>query len=119
MLATSSAGYILYFVVYAVVLIFYIAAFWKIYEKAGLNGWAAIIPIYNGWTYFRAAGRPGWWVLTMIFPPVFLVLWIIAQLDMAKAFDRSVWFGIGLIFLSFIFVPILGYGSAQHTGRVG
>jgi hypothetical protein len=36
-------------------------------------------------------------------------------MDIAKAFSKSQGFGIGLWLLSFIFVPILGYGSAVYT----
>jgi hypothetical protein len=58
-------------------------------------------------------------VLFLPLVPVFIVLWVIAQLGLAKAFDKSLAYGLGLIFLPFIFIPILGYGDAEHTGQVG
>jgi hypothetical protein len=47
---------------------------------------------------------------------VVLVIGIIINLDLAKSFGKSVGFAIGLILLSFIFVPILGFGSAEYAG---
>jgi hypothetical protein len=35
---------------------------------------------------------------------------------LAKSFAKGVGFGLGLVFLSFIFYPILGFGSAQYQG---
>jgi hypothetical protein len=119
LLASSVAMYIIVFVVSAAVLVFYLGAYWKIYEKAGLNGWAAIVPFYNLWTYCRAAGRPGWWMFLLLVPIVNIVVWCVIQLDLARSFARSVGFGVGLIFLSVVFVPVLGYGPAVHDDSFG
>lgn len=41
---------------------------------------------------------------------------IIADVKLAKAFGKGAGFALGLIFLSVIFLPILGFGSAQYQG---
>jgi len=97
-----------------VVLIF--AGFWKTFVKAGQPGWAAIIPIYNGYVLCQIAGRPGWWVILTLIPLVGVVVAIIVCLDVARAFGKGSGFGLGLAFLSFIFFPILGFGTAQYQG---
>ena len=43
--------------------VLYIVGFWKIFDKAGKPGWAAIIPIYNLWVLLEVVGRPGWWII--------------------------------------------------------
>jgi hypothetical protein len=95
-----------------------IAAMWKVFSKAGQPGWAVIIPIYNIYIMCKVAGRPGWWVLLMFIPLVNLIIAIILNIDIAKNFGQGVGFGIGLIILPFIFLPILGFGSAQYQGGV-
>lgn len=45
-----------------------------------------------------------------------LIVLIIVYIDLAKAFGKGVGFALGLLFLGFIFVPILGFGSAQYRG---
>ena len=99
-----------------VVSIFLIAAMWKVFSKAGQPGWAAIIPIYNLYVWCKAVGRPGWWILLMLIPFVNFIIAIILSIDMAKSFGKGAGFGVGIAFLGFIFVPILGFGSAQYQG---
>ena len=36
-----------FWIVWCVVILFQIASMWRVFEKAGKPGWAAIIPIYN------------------------------------------------------------------------
>jgi hypothetical protein len=104
-------------VVGLLVAVIMIAALWKIFTKAGQPGWACLIPIYNIYILCKIVGRPGWWVILMLIPFVNFIIGIILCIDLAKSFGKDVGFGLGLIFLSFIFYPILGFGSAQYQGR--
>jgi hypothetical protein len=112
----SSTGHVspVVWVIDIAIVILLIAAMWKIFVKAGQPGWASIIPIYNWIVWCKIVGRPAWWVLLLIlcFPIFFIILCI----DLAKSFGKGVGFALGLIFLSFIFFPILGFGSAQYQG---
>jgi hypothetical protein len=89
---------------------------WKVYTKAGKPGWGILIPIYNMYLLCKICNRPGWWVLLMIIPLVNIIITFIIYIDLAKVFGKGTGFGLGLIFLSFIFLPILGYGDAQYAG---
>ena len=97
-----------------------IVAKWKVYEKAGQPGWASLIPIYNIYIILKIVGKPGWWLLVMIFfPPVgiFLSIWMTNLLS--KSFGRGIICTLGLIFLSPIFYLLLGFGDAKYIGSVG
>ena len=98
----------------AVFIVLMIAAMWKIFAKAGQPGWAAIIPIYNWIVWCKIVGRPAWWVLLLLL--CFPIFFIILSIDLAKSFGKGVGFAVGLILLSIIFFPILGFGSAQYQG---
>src|SRR3984893_9675305 len=102
-----------FWIVFAILMI---AALWKVFAKAGQPGWAAIIPIVNTYFLCKVAGRPGWWVILMLIPLVNFVILIIISIDIAKNFGKGTGFGVGVAFLSFIFVPILAFGSAQYQG---
>ena len=93
-----------------------IVAMWKVFTKAGQPGWASIIPIYNLYVWCKIVGRPWWWILLMLIPFVNFIILIILCIDMAKSFGKGAGFGIGLAFLGIIFLPILGFGSAQYQG---
>jgi hypothetical protein len=105
-------------IVYLAIVVFEIAALWKVFTKAGQPGWGAIIPIYNTYLQCKIGGKPGWWVILFFIPVVNIVLYIILYIAVARNFGRSGGFAVGLILLPFIFVPILGFGSAQYLGPV-
>jgi hypothetical protein len=96
--------------------LFFIVAAWKVFVKAGKPGWACIIPIYNAYVILKIAGRPGWWLLLYLIPVVDIVIHIIVMIDFARSFGKGAGFGIGLSFLSIIFMPILAFGDAKYVG---
>ncbi|PZS09220.1 MAG: signal peptidase I [Chloroflexi bacterium] len=114
--ASSGAGAALGFIVYAAVIILEIAGLWKVFTKAGEPGWAAIIPIYNTIVLLRIVGRPIWWFILLLIPLVNIIVLIMVMFDLAKAFGKGAGYAIGLILLSFIFIPLLGFGDAQYQG---
>jgi hypothetical protein len=59
-------------------------------------------------------GRPWWWILLWLIPLVNIVVGIIVILDLAKSFGKGVGFALGIIFLTFIFIPVLAWGDAQY-----
>jgi hypothetical protein len=97
-----------------VFVILMIAAMWMIFTKAGQPGWASIIPIYNWIVWCKIVGRPLWWVLLLFL--CFPIFFIILSIDLAKSFGKGGGFAVGLILLSPIFFPILGFGSATYQG---
>jgi hypothetical protein len=104
----------IFWILWAAFMILIIASIWKLFTKAGQPGWAAIIPIVNTYFLCKVAGRPGWWVILMFIPLVNFVIWIIISIDIAKNFGKGTGFGVGVALLSFIFVPILAFGSARY-----
>jgi hypothetical protein len=107
-------GFMLFGLAVAVVVII---GWWKMFEKAGQPGWAAIIPIFNVYILLKVAGRPGWWLILYFIPIVNFVVAIIVSLDVAKAFGQSAVFGFFLLFLfAGIGYLILGFGNYRYLG---
>lgn len=94
-----------------------IAGFWKVFEKAGKPGWAAIIPIYNTIVLLEIIEKPIWWFLLLLIPFVNFIIAIILYIELAKKFGQGTAFGLGMVFLPIIFIPILGFGDAQYQGE--
>jgi Family of unknown function (DUF5684) len=93
-----------------------IAGMWKVFVKGGQPGWACIIPIYNLYCLLMIAGKPWWWLFLFLIPFVNLVMAILVAIAVAQNFGKSGAFAVGLIFLPFIFYPILGFGDATYQG---
>jgi len=109
-----------FFTFLAVVAIICIAAIWRIFEKAGKPGWASLIPIYNILMLLEIVGKPWWWLLLMAFVPVANIIFAIWTINLlSKSFGKPEGFTVGLIFLGFIFFPILAFGNAEYKGPAG
>ena len=93
-----------------------LAAFWRIFSKAGEAGWKALIPIYNIIVLLKIVGRSWWWILVLWIPIVGWVMLVIVLYDLSKAFGHGVPFTIGLLVLPFIFYLILGFGGDEYRG---
>lgn len=93
-----------------------IAGLWMVFTKAGKPGWAAIIPIYNIIVLLQIAGKPAWWIILFLIPLVNVVALVLVWMGIAKAFGKGTGYAIGLLLLSPVFVPLLGFGSAKYSG---
>ena len=61
-----------------------LVARWVLYEKAGVAGWASLIPIYSSVKRSEIAGRPPWWGLLFYVPFVNIVFTLIVDLSLAS-----------------------------------
>ena len=112
----GGAGGAIVSLIYLAILVLIIASMWKIYSKAGEPGWAAIVPIYNIVVLLKIVGRPIWWIVLFLIPIVSIIVSFIVMIDLAKAFGKGAGFGIGAVFLPFIFLPMLAFGDANFQG---
>jgi hypothetical protein len=103
-----------FWVLYFIVIIFVLATLWKIFTKAGKPGWAAIVPIYNIIVLLEIVNKPIWWFLLFFIPVVGIIFSFIVYIRLAKAFGHSAGFGVGLVLLSIIFLPILAFENSQY-----
>ncbi len=103
---------------YTILIVIIVISLWKIFEKAGEEGWKAIVPFYNSYTLFRIAGRNGWGFLLALIPIVNVVVAVMLSLDLAKHFGKSSAFGIvGLFLFSVVGFPMLAFGDAEYVGQ--
>ena len=90
---------------------------WTIFAKAGQPSWAALIPIYNLYILFKVAGKSGWWLLLLLIPVVNVIVLFLAMSSLASKFGKGFLFTLGLMFLPFIFYPMLGLGSSTYNAN--
>jgi hypothetical protein len=117
--AGALAGSCVFGLIFLAIAVLFIASFWKIFDKAGEPGWAAIVPIYNIIVLCRVAGKPEWWVLLFFIPVVNIVISIMVWAALCERFGKDGGFVIGIILLPYIFLPILAFGDAQYQGSRG
>lgn len=105
-----------FMIIWLGVAILTIVGMWKIFEKAGKPGWAAIVPIYNIVILLEIVKKPIWWVVLFLIPCANIVAMILIALELAKVFGKDTGFAIGLILLPFVFYPMLGFSDATYKG---
>lgn len=105
---------------------------WKMFEKAGFEGWKSIIPFYNLYTHCQMVGVNVWWVaiyfgvliLNGILGPLAIVgylvmiyFYVLLAVSTAKSFGKDESYGVGIFFVPTIFYMILGFGKSEFVGK--
>jgi Family of unknown function (DUF5684) len=91
---------------------------WLVFEKAGKQGWASIVPFYNLIVFLEIIGKPWWWLFLLLIPYVNFI-WIIwaSNLFVKKFGDTSVWSTIGFLCVPWIYLPLLAFDKdATYKG---
>ena len=104
---------------YLAVIFVVIASYWKMFEKAGMAGWYSLVPGYNMYKIFEISVGNGWLFLLLIVPVVRWLAIIWYSICLARAFGKSIQFGVGLIVLGPVFMAMLDFGDARYIGPRG
>lgn len=114
---------------------------WKSFDKAGQEGWKALIPFYSTYKWSELADAPRWyWVVinvsklgsivffflspnssqfgisAIVTGMVYWVFLFLLSAKVSKAFGLAPAFALGLTLLPPVFLPILGFGSSTYSG---
>ena len=88
--------------------------YWRVFEKAGVAGWKALVPVYHTYVLLGMVGRPGWWLALTFVPVVNIGVAAVLAMDLAECFGERLGFAFGLVLLPVVFVPMLGFGDASY-----
>lgn len=90
------------------------ASLWKIFKDEGQPGWASIIPIYSLIVMCKIGKIPLWYVIMTFIPVANIVFIIIIYINFAQGIGKSKGFGIGLLLLPEIFMPIAAFADLKN-----
>ncbi len=88
----------------------------KIFKKAGKPGIAAIIPIYNIVVMLQIAEMKMINLLFMFIPILQIIIMFKLYINIAKKFGKSTAFGVGMVLLGIIFIPLLAFSDDTLVG---
>lgn len=107
--------------VIVVLIIYNIIVRWRIYKKAGKNGWASLIPIYRDVVMYKISDVSPWVLLLLLVPVVgwfaLAIINIYTKFTLTEGFKKGIGFGFGLWLLGPIFEAILAF--SKKTKYVG
>lgn len=97
-----------------------LVARWKLFKKANVDGWEALIPVHSDIVELKLGGiKTYWWFLNLVaicgVGPLIIAFW--KNIALSKAFGKGAGFGVLMTFFPFICYPILAFGSAQYVGN--
>jgi hypothetical protein len=96
------------------IMVLYIVGTFKTFQKMGYDdAWWAIIPFLNFFFFAKVLDKSMVWGLLFFIPLVNLVLLFMVCDKVSKAFGKGIGYALGLLFLGWIFYPILGFGASQ------
>ena len=102
---------------YLVVAITFLIAEFKLFAMADEPAWAVIVPIYGAYVFFKIIYGNGWKFLLLYVPILGTIMGILMYFRLAQVYGRSTGFGIGLLFLSPIFILLLAFdGKSSYMG---
>jgi hypothetical protein len=88
---------------------------YKVYEKAGQPGWAALVPFYNMIILVKIVGQDDMRWLFYLIPIAGIIFYAQDLITLAQCFGKDSGFAIGMLLLAPVFWPILGFGDARYT----
>jgi signal peptidase I len=112
------------FVIYLIgVLLVFLPSFglYKLFQQAGVPGWKAFIPFYNGWVIQETAKRPKYWAVLQLVP---VVGWFISMgifIEWVKLFGKFSLLSHALSALvPFVYFPYLAnHKDTRYIGPEG
>ena len=103
-------------------LIFFAICMWKIFEKCGIEGWKAFIPIYNAYCWAEAIFGNGILFLVSFVAVIPVIGWVaafiwllIGNIRTAKCFNHGVGFGVLLTLIPPVGLIWLALGSDGYS----
>lgn len=69
-------------------LLIYFAVLPVFFKKAGKDSWKGYVPILQYFVFLQVIKRPWWWFILLLIPGVNLLVLVIMNVELAKAFNR-------------------------------
>lgn len=83
---------------------------YKLFEKAGIEGWKALVPVYSDILWCRLVGRPTTSVIWLFVPVVGFFVGVNMLVDLARSFGKySLGQHILIGAVPFIYVPVMAW----------
>ncbi len=119
--------------------IFYMFGAYRVFQKCGVAGWKAFIPVYNLYVQYGLTWQSFMAIVYLVV--TFLYAWLsgadstmlvalgtvcnlasslillVGNIKLSKSFGHGVPFGLGLYFLQPVFIMILGFGADTYIGN--
>ena len=88
-----------------------------IFDKMGIEGWNAFIPVYNIYLMceYLIGAHKGWMCVLTFIPMVGAIFTLYLYFKLCQSFGYGLMFLIGFLVLNPIFIGVLGLGDCYYS----
>ncbi|MFI5170805.1 MAG: S26 family signal peptidase [Chitinophagales bacterium] len=87
-----------------------LAGLYKLFEKAGVPGWKALVPFYNLYICTKITGKSIWWFVMLLIPVLNVVVWLLMANEISKVFGKETfWSYVASMMIPFIYFPKIAF----------
>lgn len=104
-------------IIAAIFLIIMTFSLWRIFEKAKVDGYKALIPIYNIYIWIDIAELPIFLIPALFIPILNILIFYLVSFKLGSLFGKNLFFKLGMCILPFIFYPILGLSKSLYKAE--
>lgn len=88
----------------------------RMFQKAGVEGWKAWIPLYRDYVLCQITMGAGWYFIFGLIPGVSVLMQAVYAYEVMLSYGQSVLFGVLYFFLPVIAELICGFGGSVYCG---
>lgn len=117
---TTLSNTLVYVIIFSTILLtiilFTIFSIAKVYKKSNRSFISAWLPIYNTLVLLEMVNMPKITFIILLIPVINIFMYYRIYILLAASFRKDKKFALGLLFLPFIFFPILAFGKDEYIG---
>lgn len=95
--------------------------YWKLFEKAGIEGWKSLIPFYSEYIIaVDLVGKPKWWIVYLLIPVVNIIAYFVLIFNLLRCYGKeSLGAQLLTIFAGFIYLPYVSFQKdVKYRGKL-
>ncbi|MEM7655138.1 MAG: signal peptidase I [Bacteroidota bacterium] len=115
-----SGAAIFYYSLYLIMYGGFTFGLYKLFQKADIEGWKALIPVYGSILWAKLIGKPFYWVILMFVPIVGILVLVAMLIELAKVYGKhDLKHHAAALILPFLFFPKIGFDEkVKYLGPV-
>jgi signal peptidase I len=108
----------IYLIIFILATILPVVGLYKLFEKAGIKPWIALVPFYNYYEWLKLIRRPMWWMIFTFIPFLNLIVLLLMRAELANHFGKRKFSQhLMMWLLPFIYMPYIGFDKkVVYTG---
>ena len=88
----------------------------RMFQKAGVAGWKAWLPLYRDYVLCQITMGKGWYFVLGLIPPLYPVMQVLYAIEICLSYKMEILFGVLYFFLPWLAELIIGFGKSEYQG---